>query len=340
MGTQGLFRDRGVFGRLGATRDGVHVGFGWSALIATSLGLAVAGCSSSSPFSSQPSNSNPSQAAAAPPANYSVAAGQPGYAPPPGQQAYAPPAQPAYPPRPGPQAYAPAPGQQAYAPPPGQQAYPPPAGQQAYAQPQAAPQQEGTTTGSLRQGYVSFLKMFRDPDPDANPQPGSDARAANYAPPPPPQQNYAPPPAQPNYTTPAGQQGFGSRPGPQSYAAPPAPPPRSAYTAPPPAPTTAAAAPPASQDYTDLMPYPKQTLGDFFRGSSSGTQAQTSAQTMPRPPSTYTPSGQPYTPPQAEAPGAPPPPNATAAAAPPASPDPTDNMPYPKQTLFDAISGR
>jgi hypothetical protein len=94
--------------------------------------------------------------------------------------------------------------------------------------------------------------------------------------------------------------------------------------------TTATTMPPAQQDYTDSLPYPKQSLADLFRGS---TETQAPTQTVPHPPSTYTSSN---SPPSAQsAYGASPPPGATAAAAPPTNPDPTDSLPYPKQSLFE-----
>jgi hypothetical protein len=91
----------------------------------------------------------------------------------------------------------------------------------------------------------------------------------------------------------------------------------------------ATAAPAAQQDYSALMPYPKQSLADVFRDS---TQPQ--GQTVPRPPSTYTPSGQPYTP-QGQAGG-----TASVAAAPPASPDTPNMLAYPKQSLFEVMSNK
>ena len=77
------------------------------------------------------------------------------------------------------------------------------------------------------------------------------------------------------------------------------------------------------------MPYPKQSLADVFRNS-----AQPQGQTMPRPPGTYTPSGQPYTP-QAQAGGA-----TAVAAAPPANSDTPNLLAYPKQSLFEAMSNK
>lgn len=79
------------------------------------------------------------------------------------------------------------------------------------------------------------------------------------------------------------------------------------------------------------MPYPKQSLADVFRGST-----ETQTQTVPRPPSTYTASGQPYTQGQA-ANGAP---AGGAAAAAPASQDSSNSLAYPKQSLFEVFSNK
>jgi hypothetical protein len=49
----------------------------------------------------------------------------------------------------------------------------------------------------------------------------------------------------------------------------------------------------------DAMPYPKQSLFSLFQDSGK-TPAPAQAQDMPHPPSTYTPSGQPYVPPQGQ----------------------------------------
>ena len=49
----------------------------------------------------------------------------------------------------------------------------------------------------------------------------------------------------------------------------------------------------------DSMPYPKQSLFSLFQDSGK-TPAAAPAQDMPHPPSTYTPSGQPYVPPQGQ----------------------------------------
>jgi len=62
--------------------------------------------------------------------------------------------------------------------------------------------------------------------------------------------------------------------------------------------------------------------------------AQPQGQTMPRPPGTYTPSGQPYTP-QAQAGGA-----TAVAAAPPANSDTSNLLAYPKQSVFEAMSNK
>jgi hypothetical protein len=127
---------------------------------------------------------------------------------------------------------------------------------------------------------------------------------------------------------------FGSS-NPQSQAASVPPPPNAsvapagqqAYAPPPSQPAAPATA--AQQDNSDLMPYPKQSLVDVF---SDSTQAQ--GQTVPRPPGTYTPSGQPYTP-QAQAGGA-----TAVAAAPPANSDTSNLLAYPKQSLFEAMSNK
>jgi hypothetical protein len=105
------------------------------------------------------------------------------------------------------------------------------------------------------------------------------------------------------------------------------------------APATSYAAPAsaAQQDYSDSLPYPKQSLADLFHGSTQ-TQAPSQTQTVPHPPSTYAPSGQPYSPPPAQQPYGAPTPSATAA--PPANPDPTDSLPYPKQSLIDLFSNK
>jgi hypothetical protein len=106
----------------------------------------------------------------------------------------------------------------------------------------------------------------------------------------------------------------------------------------------AAAISPAQEEYADSLPYPKQSLADLFRDSTqtpAQSQTQTQTQTVPHPPSTYTPSSQPYSPtPGQQSYGAPPAPSATAAATPPANPDPTDSLPYPKQSLIDLFSNK
>ena len=105
---------------------------------------------------------------------------------------------------------------------------------------------------------------------------------------------------------------------------------------------------PPANDGTAYYPVPKQSLGDALRemssptssGSPSGAAAPAAALGVPRPPSAYTPSGQPYVPNQ-QAYGAPPgtapnpataPPSAPAADAEP--PPPTAGV-YPQQTLGD-----
>jgi len=324
MGTQGL-SGRTVFGGRGEGRP-----FGRIVLLGVYLAIMplVAGCSSSSvPWF----GSSNSQTAVPPPPNAPVAAaGQPQYAAAPGQPGYAQQAQPG---TAQPATYA--------------AATPPPA--------QAPASEQGATVGSFKSSYVNFLQAFRDPpEPDPSASPGypsqrPDPSGAGYPqqslvgssnsanppqqrayvphPPstyspsgqpytPPAQPAYAPPPAQQNYAAPSAQPAYAPRPGQQSYAAPPA---QQAYSAP-----AAAAAPAAQSDYSDSLPYPKQSLADVFRGS-------TETQTVPRPPSTYTASGQPYTPPQGQG---------AVASAPPANANPTDSLPYPKQSLFDIFSSK
>jgi hypothetical protein len=141
-----------------------------------------------------------------------------------------------------------------------------------------------------------------------------------------------PPP--PNYpATATGQPAYPPPPGQQAYA----PPAQPAYAAP--AATAAPAPPPAQQDYSDSLPYPKQSLVEAFRGSTQ-TPGQTQTQTVPHPPSTYTASGQPYSPPPGQPANNAPPPAATAAAVPLANPDATDSLPYPKQSLFEVFSNK
>jgi hypothetical protein len=354
MGTQGL-SGRAAFGGRGddrIRRRGISI-------LAVSLAILplAAGCSGSS-FPSFGS-SNPQAAAVPPPPNAAVApAGQQAYAPPPGQ--------------PGAQAttYATA------APPPAQAApsdgatvgsfkstyvgflkafrdpEPEPSGYDARAS--VYPQQP---LGDAFKGSA---------DPNQRPDPGgagypqqSLIRSSGTANPPqqnayvphppstyvpagqpytPPQQHYAAPPAQPNAprsgqqnsATSSAKQAKAARASSQQSAAAQPPP---AYAAPATAaPAAAPAAPTGQQDYSDSMPYPKQSLTDVFRGS---TEPQT--QTMPRPPSTYTASGQPYTPQGQAANGAPA--GGTAAAA-PATQDPSGSLPYPKQSLFEVFSNK
>jgi hypothetical protein len=352
MGTQGCWRVSAVLGR----RGGI-VALPRLASVASLLAILpiVAGCSASPPWAS--SNPPPGgQAAVPPPPNYSTAAaGQPAYAPPPGQPGYAPP--------PGQPGYAPPPGQQAYAPPPqAPQQDPGTIGsvRQSYTgflsmfrdppsqDPNAQPGYDGRASAYPQQ---SLADLFRGSDPAQSPspsgagyqqqQPGSAAPTQRayvphppstytasqqpYAPPgqpassPPPQQNYAAPPPQQNYApppqqnyAPQTQSGYAPRSGQQSYAAPPPAYGAAAGGA------TAAAAPAARPDYSDSLPYPKQSLVDAFRGSTDSQNPS-----VPHPPSSYSASGQPYSPQGQQANSAPPPPA-----------DPTDSLPYPKQTLF------
>jgi hypothetical protein len=354
MGTQG-FSGRAVFGGQGGDRAP------WRRVTILAVSLAVlplaAGCSGSSlpSFgSSQP------QAASVPPPP-GAPAGQQAYAPPPGQ--------------PGNQ-----PASYAAAPPPAQAAEssdgatvgsfkssyvgflkafrdpdPEPAGYDArasvYPQQSLADTFKGSADANQRPdpGGAGYPQQSLIRSPSANPpqqnayiphppstyvpSPQGQAAYAQSA----DQQNSAAPPAQPDASRTAQQSSAASsakkakaaRPSSQQNAAapPPAPP---AYAAPAAAP--APAAPPAQQDYSDSMPYPKQSLADVFRGS---TEPQT--QTVPRPPSTYTASGQPYTPQGQAANGAP---AGGAAAAPPGSQDPSNSLPYPKQSLFEVFSNK
>ena len=112
---------------------------------------------------------------------------------------------------------------------------------------------------------------------------------------------------------------------------------QAAAVPPPPNGAAVAASQPSGPD-PNLMPYPRQSLFETFRGS---TEPQAAA--MPRPPSAYTPSGQPYTPPAGQtADGAPagsaPPAGAAAAPPPRADAGTADYLPYPKQSLFDLFS--
>jgi hypothetical protein len=324
MGTEGLSGHAvsGGRGDVRAARRGITI-------LAVSLAILplAAGCSGSS----LPSFGSSGQQATVPPPTGSVAAT--------GQPAYAPPAQPAA-----------QPGAYAAAPP---------------AQPAASP--EPGTVGSFTSSYVNFLKAFRDPEPDSA-APGT-ARPPAYAQQPAaaPQQNaYIPhppstyvPTGQP-YVPPQGQSADALPAGQQNYAAPPpaqqqsalqqsssaastkrakaarTPQQQNAAAAPAQpaavAPAVAAPAAPAAQrDYSDSLPYPKQSLADVFRGS---TESET--QSVPRPPSTYTPSGQPYTPQGQAANGAAA--GGAVAAAPAASQNSSNSLPYPKQSLFEVFS--
>ena len=108
----------------------------------------------------------------------------------------------------------------------------------------------------------------------------------------------------------------------QTSAAPP--PPQYSSAAPAPAATTDDAA-------ASAYPYPKQSLIETFKDTPDSPPAKN----VPRPPSTYTPAGQPY---QAN------PPYGTAAGAPPPQPPPAADAQavpgYPQQSLFDAFSSK
>jgi hypothetical protein len=97
--------------------------------------------------------------------------------------------------------------------------------------------------------------------------------------------------------------------------------------------TAAAPPPPSDEAGASAYPYPKQSLVELFNGS---TDASAAAPNVPRPPSTYTPAGQPYpanqpaygAPVAAAAPQPPPPPQADTAAS---------GYPYPSQSLLDVF---
>jgi hypothetical protein len=125
----------------------------------------------------------------------------------------------------------------------------------------------------------------------------------------------------------AGCSSFSSSSSPAAQTATVSPPPNVAMVAP-------AAPPPPADSGADLYPYPKQSLAELFTDSNSPPRAQS----VPRPPSTYTPSGQPYAanaPVYDPAPGvapAPPP-------APPPNAGPASSV-YPQQSLFDIFSSK
>lgn len=115
----------------------------------------------------------------------------------------------------------------------------------------------------------------------------------------------------------AGCSSFSSSSSPAAQTAAVAPPPNVAMAAP--------AAQPAPDAGVVISPYPRQSLVELF---SEPDNSPPPVQYVPRPPSTYTPAGQPY-PTNQPAYGAP-----VAAAPPPV--DNTPNLsPYPKQSLVD-----
>ncbi|MGB7098613.1 MAG: hypothetical protein WBD95_07580 [Xanthobacteraceae bacterium] len=102
--------------------------------------------------------------------------------------------------------------------------------------------------------------------------------------------------------------------------------------APPPPQYSAAPAPPVADDAAaSAYPYPKQSLVEVFKDTSDSPPAKN----VPRPPSTYTPAGQPYqaNPPYGAAAGAPPP-------QPPPAADAQAVPGYPQQSLFDVFSSK
>jgi hypothetical protein len=115
---------------------------------------------------------------------------------------------------------------------------------------------------------------------------------------------------------------FSSSPSSSAETASVPPPPYSA--APPPA---MAAAPASAELGTSGYPYPSQSLVGLFKDSMNSSPQQD----VPRPPSTYTPSGQPYPanqPVYAQ-------PVAASAVPPPPANDANSYYPYPKQSLTD-----
>ena len=95
---------------------------------------------------------------------------------------------------------------------------------------------------------------------------------------------------------------------------------------------SAAPTPPVADDAAaSAYPYPKQSLVEVFKDTSDSPPAQN----VPRPPSTYTPAGQPY---QAN------PPYGAAASAPPPQPTPPADAQavpgYPQQSLTDLFSSK
>jgi hypothetical protein len=354
MGTQGLS------GRALRQRRGGDAS--WSRIAALAASFAVlplaVGCSQSSPFGS----SAPQASAVPPPPAYGQAPGQPAYAQQPAQPGYPPQAQGGSPP---PSSYAAAPP-----PPPAEGTVGSITNSysnflKAFRDPEPDPATDAARASVYPQR--SLADLFKGSTSDQRPDPagaGYPPQAQVPAGGAPPQQNaYMPhppstyvPSGQP-YAPPPGQSGYAQPPAtPQNYVAPPNPPrsgqqssakpstqqaarskpqnpPQQAYNPPPPAPVAAAAPPPppaAGRDYSDSMPYPKQSLADMFSGS---TQSQ--PQSVPQPPSSYTPSGQPYSP-QGQAAAAAPP----ASAAPAASADASSSGAYPKQSLFEVFSGK
>ena len=365
MGTQG-FSGRAIFGAGGDDRAP------WRRIKMLAVSLAVlplaAGCSGSSLPSFGSSNPQPQAASVPPPPNASVApAGQQAYAPPPGQPGNPPASYAAAPPPAQPAASSDGATVGSF-----KSSYvgflkafrdpdPEPAGYDAraavYPQQSLADTFKGSADANQRPdpGGAGYPQQSLVRSPSTNP-PQQNAYVPHppstyvpsgqpYTPPqgqaayaqPADQQNYAAPPAQPNAPRPGQQTSAASSAkqakaarasSQQSAAAPPSAQP--AYAAPAAAPATAA--PAAQQDYSNSMPYPKQSLADVFRGST-----ETQTQTVPRPPSTYTASGQPYTPQGQAANGAP---AGGAVAAAPASQDPSNSLPYPKQSLFEVFSNK
>ena len=142
-----------------------------------------------------------------------------------------------------------------------------------------------------------------------------------------------PPP--PNYpATATGQPAYTPPPGQQAYA----PPAQPAYATP-----AATASGSAASPAAGLFRLATLSEAVACRGVPrlhANTRPDSKPQTVPHPPSTYTSSGQPYSPPPGQPANSAPPPAATAAAAPPGNPEPTDSLPYPKQSLFEVFSNK
>jgi hypothetical protein len=216
----------------------------------------------------------------------------------------------------------------AVAPPPNSMA---PAAQPAYAPPPApataaAPPPQQANVGSLTDSYVGFLEMFRDhPQPSPAPTPPPPQYSAATAPPPPPlQYSAATTPGQSAAAKPAGY--ASNSPSVPQPAQPKTASPSSYAQDTPAAPPSSYAPKPAQADDPRNKVYPTVSILDLFK---EGTPGYASAPNVPHPPSTYTPSGQPYSPSSGQA--------AVATAAPAAQPSDADPAAsaYPRESLVD-----